>query len=32
VIANNQANLWNALTMASVRQPIAGMGRLMTCF
>ena len=32
VIANNQANLWNALTMASVREPIAGMGRLMTCF
>ncbi|HET7030044.1 MAG TPA: aspartate/glutamate racemase family protein [Candidatus Limnocylindrales bacterium] len=32
VIANNQANLWNALTMAGVREPIAGMGRLMTCF
>ncbi len=32
VIANNQANLWNALTMANVREPIPGMGVLMTCF
>ncbi len=32
VIANNQANLWNALTLANVREPIHGLGRLMTCF
>ena len=32
VIANNQANLWNALTLAQVREPIPGLGRLMTCF
>ena len=32
VIANNQANLWNALTMVSVREPIPGLGVLMTCF
>jgi maleate cis-trans isomerase len=32
VIANNQANLWNALTMARVREPIPDMGVLMTCF
>ncbi len=32
VIANNQANLWNALTMVSVREPIPGMGVLLTCF
>ncbi len=32
VIANNQANLWNALTMVSVREPIPGLGTLLTCF
>jgi maleate isomerase len=32
VIANNQANLWNALTMVSVREPIPNLGRLLTCF
>jgi maleate cis-trans isomerase len=32
VIANNQANLWNALTMVHVREPIPGMGVLLTCF
>lgn len=32
VIANNQANLWNALTMVSVRDPIPGLGTLLTCF
>jgi maleate cis-trans isomerase len=32
VIANNQANLWNALTMVSVREPIPGLGVLLTCF
>jgi maleate isomerase len=32
VIANNQANLWNALTLASIREPIPDMGKLLTCF
>lgn len=32
VVANNLASLWNALTMVSVRQPIAGYGKLLTCF
>jgi maleate isomerase len=32
VIANNQANLWNALTMVSVREPVPGLGVLLTCF
>jgi maleate cis-trans isomerase len=32
VIANNQANLWHALTLARVREPIHGLGRLLECF
>jgi maleate isomerase len=32
VIANNQANLWNALVLASVREPLPNLGRLLTCF
>lgn len=32
VVANTFASLWNALTLANVRQPIRGYGRLLTCF
>ena len=32
VVSNNFASLWNALTMANVRQPIRGYGKLLTCF
>lgn len=32
VVANNFASLWNALTLANVRQPIRGYGKLLTCF
>ena len=32
VVANNFASLWNALTLANVRQPIRGYGRLLTLF
>jgi maleate cis-trans isomerase len=32
VIANNFASLWNALTLANVRSPIRGYGKLLTCF
>jgi maleate cis-trans isomerase len=32
VVANNFASLWNVLTMASVREPIEGYGRLLTLF
>jgi maleate cis-trans isomerase len=32
VIANNQANLWNALVMTHVHQPIPNMGVLLTTF
>ena len=32
VVANNFASLWNALTLANVRQPIPGHGKLLRCF
>lgn len=32
VVANNFASLWNALTLAHVREPIAGYGKLLTLF
>jgi hypothetical protein len=32
VVAANFAGLWSALTLANVRQPIRGYGRLLTCF
>lgn len=32
VVASNFASAWNALTMASVREPIHGYGKLLTCF
>ena len=32
VIANNFASLWNALTLANVRTPVEGYGKLLTCF
>ncbi len=32
VVSNNFASLWNALTLANVRQPIHGYGKLLTCF
>jgi maleate isomerase len=32
VVANNFASLWNALTLANVREPIHGYGRLLTLF
>lgn len=32
VIANNQANLWNALALTHVRQPLPGLGVLLTTF
>lgn len=32
VVANNFASLWNALTLANVRTPIRGYGKLLTCF
>jgi maleate isomerase len=32
VVANNFASLWNALTLANVRTPIHGFGKLLTCF
>jgi maleate isomerase len=32
VVTNNYASLWNALTLANVRQPIPGFGKLLTCF
>lgn len=32
VVAANFAGLWSALTIANVRQPIPGYGRLLTCF
>ena len=32
VVAANYAGLWSALTLASVRTPIRGFGKLLTCF
>jgi maleate isomerase len=32
VVSNNFASLWNALTLANVRSPIPGYGKLLTCF
>lgn len=32
VVANNFASLWGALTLANVRTPITGYGKLLTCF
>ena len=32
VVSNNFASLWNALTLANVRTPIRGYGKLLTCF
>jgi maleate isomerase len=32
VVASNFASLWNVLTLANVRQPIPGYGKLLTCF
>jgi maleate isomerase len=32
VVSNNFASLWNALTLANVREPIYGYGQLLTCF
>ena len=32
VVAANYAGLWSALTLANVRQPIRGHGKLLTCF
>ena len=32
VVAANYAGLWSALTLANVREPIHGFGKLLTCF
>jgi len=32
VVAANYAGLWSALTLANVREPIHGYGKLLTCF
>lgn len=32
VVTNNFASLWNVLNMMSVRQPMRGYGKLLTCF